>query len=301
MLPDFDWTTKSYPGKILLFGEHTILKGTQGLAIPTRQFSGAWKFKSNAQKDTRLLDWYEFLLKAQEDQNWIADLDLSAFKEKIEHGLCFESSIPVGYGLGSSGALTAALFDVLGRNKPQDWQRLKQLLGQLESYFHGKSSGIDPLICYLNEPVLLSPTSLRVITLPNPDTSVQLFLLDSQIPRKTGHLVNWFLAQCEDKNYFDRLEAEFIPLVHEAILCLLQGNWIDLFENMHHIGWFQYKYFEPMIPNPIKPFWLDGLSNDWYKLKLCGAGGGGFFLGITNDLPRLQQANPFVLPLPLHS
>ncbi|NJL74491.1 MAG: hypothetical protein HC892_05060 [Saprospiraceae bacterium] len=181
----------------------------------------------------------------------------------------------------------------------EDRKILKQHLGQLESYFHGTSSGVDPLICYLNAPVLITPSSINTVSLPAPSEHFHLFLLDSQQPRSTGQLVSWFLAQCEDNNYFHRIEAEFIPLVQEAIELLLTSDWEALLENMHHISWFQFKYFEPMIPSTLRNVWLQGLSSDWFKLKLCGAGGGGFFLGITNDLPRLQQEIPFVLSLRL--
>jgi shikimate kinase len=39
------------------------------------------------------------------------DFDIDAFETDIEKSLYFESSIPQGYGVGSSGALVAALFE----------------------------------------------------------------------------------------------------------------------------------------------------------------------------------------------
>ncbi|NJL74492.1 MAG: hypothetical protein HC892_05065 [Saprospiraceae bacterium] len=39
---------------------------------------------------------------------------MAQFQQAIEAGLYFESSIPIGYGVGSSGALTAALYDTFG-------------------------------------------------------------------------------------------------------------------------------------------------------------------------------------------
>lgn len=37
-----------------------------------------------------------------------------------------------------------------------------------------------------------------------------------------------------------------------------------------------------MIPDNIKPIWIKGLETKAYYIKLSGAGGGGFFLGIGN-------------------
>ena len=71
-----------------------------------------------------------------------------------------------------------------------------------------------------------------------------------------------------------------------------------MLELTHEISYFQWQYFQPMIPDTIKTLWLDGLSSDWFKLKLCGAGGGGFFMGVTSDLDRLQKHSDFdILPI----
>ena len=38
-----------------------------------------------------------------------------------------------------------------------------------------------------------------------------------------------------------------------------------------------------MIPDDINKIWEKGLNEYQYSLKLCGAGGGGFFLGFANN------------------
>ena len=40
-------------------------------------------------------------------------------------------------------------------------------------------------------------------------------------------------------------------------------------------------YFDKMIPASIKEVWLAGLESKEYFIKLCGAGGGGFFMIYT--------------------
>ena len=44
-----------------------------------------------------------------------------------------------------------------------------------------------------------------------------------------------------------------------------------------------------MIPTDFRAIWLDGLANNLFKLKLCGAGGGGFLLGMTFDFKKTQE------------
>ena len=73
------------------------------------------------------------------------------------HGLYFESSIPQSYGIGSSGALCAAIYarytteliPPSGSITQKDIKELRHIFSGIESFFHGKSSGIDPLSCYM--------------------------------------------------------------------------------------------------------------------------------------------------------
>jgi mevalonate kinase len=41
----------------------------------------------------------------------------------------------------------------------------------------------------------------------------------------------------------------------------------------------QYENFKEMIPTPIATIWKEGLDSGAYSIKLCGAGGGGYFMG----------------------
>ena len=215
----------------------------------------------------------------------------------------FHSTIPVGYGAGSSGALCAGLYDRYCQEKiaPSEIARfstLKEQLAQLESFFHGSSSGVDPLICYVDQP-LLFPSAQEVlffepkVKLPE---SASLFLIDTHISRQTAPLVNLFLEKCKDPNYNNRLLAELIPYTEEAIHYLEAADSAALLDSFHQISYFQYRYFLPMIPETYRDLWLAGLSSDLFKLKLCGAGGGGFILGFTRDYAQLStQLSDFTL------
>jgi mevalonate kinase len=46
-----------------------------------------------------------------------------------------------------------------------------------------------------------------------------------------------------------------------------------------------------MIPDSIRPVWEQGLKSGAYTLKLCGAGGGGFLLGIAQNTATLEKLN----------
>ena len=56
------------------------------------------------------------------------------------------------------------------------------------------------------------------------------------------------------------------------------------------IGEFQLNYLEKLIPPAFRRVWQEGLSGDLFKFKVCGAGGGGFILGVTRDFENMEIA-----------
>ncbi|MEN0045696.1 MAG: hypothetical protein AAF806_01420 [Bacteroidota bacterium] len=284
-------TNKKYPAKLLLFGEYTVILGSRALAMPFPHFFGQWKLM-NQGIDERLFDLLNYI-KQKEKLN--IKFKIRELEQRLRNGLRLDSNIPLGYGLGSSGALCAAIYDQFVSEKEENLDRLKNTLALLESHFHGSSSGTDPLICYLQKTALLEGKEIRILEqfqLPASHEN-QLFLLDIGFSRTSGNLINWFMQQCEQKHYREQIESILIPAVENCIAALLQSNTDSLLEFTHEISYFQWQYFQPMIPEAIQTLWLNGLSSDWFKLKLCGAGGGGFFMGVTNDLERLKAYADF--------
>ena len=47
-------------------------------------------------------------------------------------------------------------------------------------------------------------------------------------------------------------------------------------------------YLPPMIPFELRELWMQGLESKDFYLKICGAGGGGFMLGVTEDWEGIQ-------------
>ncbi len=286
-----------YPAKILLFGEYTIIEGSDALAIPIGQFSGMWSSDSGSSFD--LAPFKNYLYDLQKSSKLKFQIDIASFDYYIQNGLNFQSDIPVGYGLGSSGALSAAVYDTFAIQKETDLNSLKAIFAQLESFFHGSSSGIDPLICYINQAVHINQNDIFIEPIPKlAQDNYQLFLYNTQQKRKTDALVNWFVEQCRNTNYQNLIHAELLPLVAESIATIRNKEFHLLFESFHQISHFQLRYFQPMIPKTIKSIWLEGLSSNLFKLKLCGAGGGGFFLGITKDIEALKNKyDSYIIPL----
>lgn len=294
-----------FSSKLLLFGEHTILRGSAALALPLPLFGGKWAYSTpeNAPALQRnLAEWCQYLAEQQSKGALETELDLPRFKDDLEAGLYFDSNIPNGYGAGSSGALCAALYaryalQPIGRTDAARYPELKRILGQMESFFHGSSSGTDPLIVYLNQPVLLQADgSIQTIEVPDwpiASDGYQFFLLDTGIQRSTAPWVNLFLERCNEVAYLQSIQQELIPLTEQAIAGFRAGDWPGLFEKWENLSALQQVNFAPMIPESFQALWAEGLRTGHFALKLCGAGGGGFLLGMgkTGHLP----ANAIIL------
>jgi len=288
--------------------------GSDALSIPYTELYGYFSFEKDESTltgfdlDTHLGKYAGFLRKHSEKINFETPFLFDQLDKDIANGLIFNSNIPLRYGLGSSGALVAALYGNYVQNPVNPSQKitnrqlskLKTLFAEMESYFHGKSSGLDPLICYLQRPVLFENGSrIKLIEPFKKNTSGQnaLFLLDTGTTGETQPLVNYFTEKCRSDDFLNQIKSELIPINKQAIEAFLQNNANDLFPHLKEISTFTQKYLKPMIPEAIRDVWQKGLESNHYYLKLCGSGGGGMMLGFTTNFERVKTD---IKNFPLH-
>ncbi|WP_185868976.1 GHMP family kinase ATP-binding protein [Blattabacterium cuenoti] len=291
-----------FPAKILLFGEYGILENSSGLSIPHNLYKGTLKLNSKfnfnkeiVRSNYEIRKYYSFL-----EKNFLTKLNIRKLHQDIEKGLFFHSNIPQKYGIGSSGALVAAIYDKYAKKcvknifksffKKKDIIVLKKIFSKMESFFHGKSSGIDPLICYLNIPILIrSKTDIFTIKLPKKKNGKgAIFLLDSGIQKDTFSVIRIFFEKLKNDNFKKILTEEFIKYNEKCIKYFLKEDFKKLLKNVKKLSIWVFHHFRPMIPKNIWKIWEEGIFHNAHYLKLCGSGGGGFILGFTSnyDLSR---------------
>lgn len=295
---------KYFSSKILLFGEYGLMYGSGALSIPYKDFHGRLKLgfpsvgKIDASHSNRHLKRYAAFLREQTVLSEMMEIDIKRLENDIASELYFESNIPQGYGLGSSGALVAALVFAYGNPKPgftqskPDLIKLKAWFSSLESYFHGKSSGLDPLISYLNKPLLIEGAKSIVSPfLPDFDTAGKgaIFLLDSGTSGETQPLVDFFVNECKSPRFMDLIKNKFIPLTNDCIESYLSADANSLLRHIQLLSDFQFGHFQRMIPASLSGIWKNGLESGHYSLKLCGSGGGGMMLGCTVDFDKCRE------------
>ncbi len=287
--------------KILLFGEYGIIKDSKGLAIPYNFYQGALKVSDNLDENAKLSNkkLHEFYTYLKSVNNHHLQLNLSNFKKDIEKGMYFDSSIPQGYGVGSSGALVAAIYDKYAENKITVLEnltrnkllKLKEVFSIMESFFHGKSSGLDPLNSYLSLPILInSKDNLEATGIPSQkEGKGAVFLLDSEMIGETQPMVNIFMNKMKNEGFRKMIDEDFARYTDACIDNFLHGEVHALFGNVKKLSKVVLKHFKPMIPESFHHLWQQGIESDDYYLKLCGSGGGGFILGFTEDYDKTKE------------
>ncbi len=286
---------KKFYSKVLLFGEYSVIQHSMGLCIPYTLFDGKLTFRrdNTAVIDPELKAFSLFIKQLIDNNQLTYQFDITSFEFDISQGLYFDSTIPQGYGVGSSGALVAAVFDRYEQENHTnlDIGKLKKIFAQLESHFHGASSGVDPLISYLNSPILIkSKNELGPVTIPSfPKGKGGIFLLNTKRSRKTEPLVNLFLEKVTNDKFDEVCESELKPITNDCIQNFLKADTASLLGNFKKLSEFQFEHLSPMIPKLYRDLWIEGINTDDYFLKLCGAGGGGFLMGITRDFQKVKQ------------
>lgn len=287
--------------KILLFGEYGIIEDSQGLTLPYSFYKGALKFsdlESDFEKASNesLQKYVLYLKDLKVDEEF--QIDIAKLQQDIRQGLFFDSNIPQGYGVGSSGALVAAIFErySLGTYLPEhiakdQLKELRKVFGLMESYFHGKSSGIDPLICYMNLPILIeNKEDVGRVSIPaSHEGKGAIFLIDSGMTGETGPMVQIFFEKMKTEGFRKTMKEEFIRYNNACIDAFLKKEMTPLFRNLKSLSVWAYEHFKPMIPESIYNAWKKGLDTNAYYLKLCGSGGGGYILGFTKDYKKAEK------------
>lgn len=279
---------KKYSSKILLFGEYTVLHGSKALAMPFSRFSGRWIYDKIHKSRSEINKLKQYLLGVYRSGG-LVHFDFDQLEREISNGLAFESNIPQGYGAGSSGSVTAAIYDrFYDHEEFVSVYDLKSTLGLIESCYHGASSGIDPLVSYLSQPILLhNKEKIELLDHVNEDINRSIYLVDTGIKRSTAPLVEAYLETRRESEQFLN-EMQDIAVINDEIIYAYLLDDIKLFTTkMKELSNAQFKTMKMMIPRDFHQMWKEGLESGRYSMKLNGAGGGGFLMVVKHQFDTL--------------
>ena len=112
------------------------------------------------------------------------------------------------------------------------------------------------------------------------------FCLTQANPGAPNKLVAQFSRRRAEAEFDRRILAPLTEASDHAIACYLDQQWDMFWQFLTLISTIQITHLTEFIPTAIQAVW--GKRDD-ICLKLCGAGGGGFFLGFAKNRAALDQ------------
>ena len=227
-------TTKATaPGKIILFGEHSVVYGQPAIAVPVSQVQATCTVRENPAGAGILLiapdiDRREYLSAAGDgDPLALAvrrTLDaLGAGAPPLE--ITITSTIPIACGLGSGAAISAAIIRALGAffRHPFDPQQVSDIAFEVEKIYHGTPSGIDNTVVAFAQPIFfVKGQPIERLTVGAPLTFI---IGDTGIKSPTYKVVGDLRARrSENPAVYDSTFARMGALAQEARSAIERGD-----------------------------------------------------------------------------
>lgn len=188
------------------------------------------------------------------------------------------SEVPIGRGLGSSGALSAALVAALLHlrdGQPLDKKAVKAAALKIETLFHGKTSGIDVEVStYGGTRAFLNGKSEPI---SDPAREYHILLVDTGIPRDSKTMISRAKQSMAD---MEDTERKSMLANLENIVNRLRCAGISLEEAM---GPFQ-RFLERLgVGHPAICGFID-VAQERFRIssKITGAGGGGCLYALAS-------------------
>ncbi len=258
-------------GKVILLGEHGVVYGRHGLAVPV---PGAVAIRlTRADRLTHGLpdDFVGQLLATigVTDTRWRIDVD---------------SRLPLGKGLGSSAAIAVAMtraFDArLGLGF--DDERVNAIAFESEKFAHGRPSGIDNTLATYGKPMLFRNDGALQFEALGTREAPPLLVAWGAATGKTSELVAGVQRRRDRMPaHFDAVFDRMGALSREGAALLANGGWRELGALMdlchgllNAIG-----VSTPELERMVSLARLCGAAG----AKLTGAGGGGAIVALCPD------------------
>jgi len=289
----------SASGKIILFGEHAVVYHRPAIAVPVADVRAQASLRPTVEDEFRILapdldrDYLFTQAAADDPLASIVRLTLKKLGESNPPAatLMVSSTIPLGRGLGSGAAISAAvvraLADFFGQVlSPAD---ISALVYEVEKIYHGTPSGIDNTVIAYEQPVFfIKGRPIQQMRVSQPfglvvgDTGVVV-----PTHRVVGNLRRLWQADRERyEGYFDEIGA----IAHQARVAI-ENDLVDITvigklmnqnqELLERIG----------VSSPALERLIDAARGAGaLGAKLSGAGGGGNMIALVPSQPAMAAS-----------
>lgn len=284
--------TASACGKVILCGEHAVVYGMPALALPLHSLLATATVSPAAGCSLQApdLNWQHRFNSTQTPDSehplaltfWEGLRHFGLLKDPLPAiSLSISSQIPIGRGLGSGAAISAAVFRVLAAYAGQPCTLAETLafVHAQEMRYHGRPSGIDGEVISRAQPLCFvrgaEPESLQIAS------GAVLLLGDSGPAPPTHEVVGAVRAgfEAEPARYQALFEA-IGQLSRQGRAALASGHWAELGQclNQNHQLLQALQVSSPRLDQLVQTAQDAGA----WGAKLSGAGRGGLALALCS-------------------
>lgn len=280
------------PGKWVLTGEHSVLKGVTAIALPYTDVSLTLTFEPNS-------EYGSLKVEPSSAEPLIQELLISAIELwtsikspfQLPHGkLVIDSTIPIGAGLGSSAALCVALARWLAGSLVIAENQCTEFATQLEHRFHGRSSGMDVAVIAANEPIsfrmgkevcLMGAKKLPKFTFHDTGLRSRTHECVLNVENFRNEMPERALQVDEVMNAASRTAIEGLMSYHLGEI----GKGLELIQKGMLLAR-ECFYAWRLVPEEAKALEEQLLAQGALAVKMTGAGGGGMVVALWGEAKR---------------
>ncbi len=281
----------SAPGKIILFGEHSVVYGYPAIAIAIDKRARTIISSENEDKrgflhvpDLYPNNFFPFIKKENMPRDIAAHLKIikyftdSSPSKKLPY-ISITSDIPISAGLGSSAAVIVSLTKALSYyyDTYTSLDEINHIAFKGEIIQHKTPSGIDNTIATYGGGIYYH--NGKIVNISVPSSSFYITVANSMVKRNTKDLVLKVRQKYEkDKETVQSLFIQIDTIVKEALKAIKEKDIAHLGELMNQNQKILDKLGvgHPEISKIIKIF----KQSNSLGAKLTGAGGGGCVIGL---------------------
>ncbi|MEW5960536.1 MAG: mevalonate kinase [Chloroflexota bacterium] len=293
----------SAPGKIILFGEHAVVYHRPAIAVPLAEVRASAMLQPAGTAGFRIvaLDLKrDYLLSeagADDPLASIVQLTLARLGQVRPPlaALTVSSTIPLGRGLGSGAAISAAVVRALAGffGQPLPPAEVSALVYEVEKIYHGTPSGIDNTVIAFEQPVFfIKGRPIQRLRVGRPFT---LVVGDTGVVAPTHQMVGdlrqrWQADRERYEGYFDEIGAMArqarLLIEQELVDMTIVGKLMDQNQELLETIGVSSPALERLITAARR-------AGAW-GAKLSGAGGGGNMIALvppySETAARVAQA-----------
>ena len=277
--------------KAIIVGEHAVVYGASAVSMPLHAMEMSIQVKV-LEKGAKT----SFLFGNRPVPKHVAEIVSDAFRilSLKEAPLKIEgcSGILIGSGLGSSAALSVVMLKALAKiyNLHFEPGEIASMARELESRFHGKSSGLDTSTVAWAQTILFKPgegTTVIKCVAPEGVSSWPFVLVDSGLRSSTFSMIKVAEPYFRHPRDGERRIASFDQMALDTARILGSGQILEMagiIDKAHHM------LKETGVVNAgLEKIAEEILNSGALAVKVTGAGGGGCLLALLSPAHFLKQ------------